>query len=108
MANLLIELKELEAAIAHANEVADSYKDTVPDCDCANEHRQLATWLSELKDIKEARLYYEVINPGEIQECPIRDVEEMPLACARCGSEAGMIEQSGGLVCGSCGALNLE
>lgn len=39
----------LDEAIEHAAQIADSYKDTVPDCECAKEHRQLAKWLTELK-----------------------------------------------------------
>lgn len=42
----------IEEAIIHAKQVADSYSDTVPNCDCAKEHRQLAEWLSELKERK--------------------------------------------------------
>ena len=40
---------KLNEAIKHAEEVADSYKDTAPNCDCALEHRQLVHWLKELK-----------------------------------------------------------
>jgi len=43
----------LEEAIKHCNEVADSYNDTCPDCDCASDHRQLASWLQELKERRE-------------------------------------------------------
>ena len=39
----------LKEAIRHAEQVADSYKDTAPDCSCAVEHRQLADWLRELQ-----------------------------------------------------------
>ena len=39
----------LDEAIKHNEEIADSYNNTVPDCDCAKEHRQLAKWLRELK-----------------------------------------------------------
>lgn len=39
----------LAEAIRHAEQVADSYKDTAPDCNCAVEHRQLAEWLRELQ-----------------------------------------------------------
>ena len=41
----------IDEAIKHAIQVADSYKDTAPDCDCARDHRQLAEWL------KKARIY---------------------------------------------------
>lgn len=43
----------IEEAIKHCNEVADSYNDTVPDCECASDHRQLASWLQELKERRE-------------------------------------------------------
>ena len=43
----------LEETIKHHEQVADSYKDTVPDCDCAKKHRQLAEWLRELKYYRE-------------------------------------------------------
>lgn len=43
----------LDEAIEHANQVADSYKDTVPACKCAHEHRQLADWLTELKVLRD-------------------------------------------------------
>ena len=42
-------MMKLAEAIRHAEQVADSYKDTVPDCGCAVEHRQLADWLKELQ-----------------------------------------------------------
>ena len=42
----------LEEMIIHAEEVADSYKDTVPDCETAEYHRQLAEWLKILKSAK--------------------------------------------------------
>lgn len=41
----------IDEAIEHAIQIADSYKDTAPDCDCARDHRQLAEWL------KKARVY---------------------------------------------------
>jgi len=43
----------LEEEIKHHEQIADSYKDTVPDCDCAKKHRQLAEWLKELKYYRE-------------------------------------------------------
>ena len=42
-------MSKLDDAIKHHEQVADSYNDTVPDCDIAHEHRQLAKWLKELK-----------------------------------------------------------
>jgi len=54
----------LDEAIKHANEVAEENQAIVDSCDyygenmakceeCAKEHRQLATWLKELKRLKE-------------------------------------------------------
>ena len=42
----------IEEAIKHAEEVADKYSATFPNCDCAKEHRQLAAWLKELLEYK--------------------------------------------------------
>jgi len=42
----------IEEAIKHSREVADSYNNTNPDCSCAAEHRQLATWLEELVELR--------------------------------------------------------
>ena len=50
----------LNEAIKHCEEVAHSYDDTVPDCKCAADHRQLAEWLKELKR------YKAIENPEEI------------------------------------------
>ena len=54
----------LEEAIKHCEEVAEKYCEKVEEgltaddfCDsCASEHRQLAEWLRELKDYKDARV----------------------------------------------------
>ncbi len=43
----------LDEAIKHSEGVYQSYQDTEPDCACAMEHKQLAEWLRELRDIKE-------------------------------------------------------
>lgn len=47
----------LDEAIRHAENIADSYKDTEPNCKCAEEHRQLAEWLKELKAYRETYPY---------------------------------------------------
>lgn len=70
----------LDEAIEHANQVADSYKDTAPACKCACEHRQLAEWLRELRQLRiENAKLREGINaawrnksckPGECLNCP--------------------------------------
>lgn len=50
---------DLESAIKHAEEVAETiekqgyYKIPEDLCECANEHRQLAEWLKELKERRE-------------------------------------------------------
>jgi len=43
----------LEEEIKHHEQITNSYKDTVPNCDCANKYRQLAEWLKELKYYRE-------------------------------------------------------
>ena len=43
----------LEEAIIHAEEVVDRCEVTDGDRACAAEHRQLAEWLKELKDVKD-------------------------------------------------------
>jgi len=58
----------LEDTIKHHEQIADSYKDTVPDCDCAKKHRQLAEWLKELKYYREECETFKVkriIQPSE-------------------------------------------
>lgn len=42
----------IDEAIAKHTQKADRYKDTVPDCDVALKHRQLAEWLKELKELR--------------------------------------------------------
>lgn len=42
-------MTNLDETIKLHDQIADSYKDTVPDCDEAQKHRQLANWLRELK-----------------------------------------------------------
>ena len=42
----------LQQAIDHARQVYESYRNTVPDCDCAMEHLQLANWLEELQSAR--------------------------------------------------------
>jgi len=43
----------LEETIEHSKKIADSYNNTVLDCECAKNHRQLAEWLKELKYYRE-------------------------------------------------------
>jgi len=58
----------LEEAIAHAEEVADydCYNDE--QMKCANEHKQLAEWLKELKSLKENKIGHwierDFVSPG--------------------------------------------
>lgn len=39
----------LDEAIEHAIQIADSYKDTAPDCDYVKDQRQLAEWLKKVR-----------------------------------------------------------
>ena len=105
MKDLIEEIKELEAAIEHSEQVADSYKDTTPDCDCALEHLQLAVWLTELLEIKKARLSVEVFFHQEYDLCPDPEPEELePNQCFRC-KESTLVERGQKLICGKCGAV---
>lgn len=52
----------LDEAIKHAEEVADGHDRikqikavTLEECKCADEHRQLAEWLKELKQLREQK-----------------------------------------------------
>lgn len=64
---------DLESAIKHCEEVAEENQAVVDSCDyygenmakceeCAKEHRQLATWLRELKQLKEQMSHSEKPN----------------------------------------------
>lgn len=47
-------MRDLPQEIEWHKRVAASYTDTVPDCETARYHRQVAEWLRELKDRREA------------------------------------------------------
>ena len=66
----------LDEAIKHSEEVADSYNNTVPDCDCAKEHRQLAEWLKELKRLRE--------QTDEGPRGKWRSLDENTFICSEC------------------------
>ena len=53
----VLKMPKLDEAIQLHDQIADSYKDTVPDCDEAQKHRQLANWLRELKAYR--KMYHE-------------------------------------------------
>lgn len=111
MKDLLREVKELEAAIEHATQVADSYNDTEPDCNCAQEHRQLAHWLTELLEIKNARLSAEVFmnqHPAYLLD-PDPELVQSDIeigGCQTCGWTGGLQEAFGRLKCPNCGRLS--
>lgn len=70
----------LDGAVAHAIQVVDSYADTVPDCDCAKEHQQLAKWLKELAELRQTVKQLEADKDGltqEVQRLTIRIVESV-------------------------------
>ena len=64
-------MMSLEQVIKHAEQVADSYKDTVPDCEPAEYHKQLAEWL---KILKAAAFEYD--EAWRIISCPTPDVTD--------------------------------
>lgn len=93
----------LDEAIEHAAQIADSYKDTVPDCKCAKEHRQLADWLTELKMLRTENAKLQDLVRGmricsddseEAQKCPLYDENE-PYRCRkdRLMSELGLSKE---------------
>ena len=45
----------LNEAIIHAEQVANSYKNTNPTCECAKDHTQLAAWLRELQSYQQIK-----------------------------------------------------
>ena len=62
----------LDDAIKHAEEVADSHDRikqikavTLEECKYAEEHRQLAEWLRELKQLKEQEFYVTTREPSD-------------------------------------------
>ena len=63
----------LRGAIEHAHQIADSYKDTAPDCACAKDHRQLAEWLEELVEKREAARHYR--ERAEVAESRLASLE---------------------------------
>ena len=69
----------LEEAIIHAKEVVDSYSDTVPNCDCANEHRQLVEWLTELKERREKEPKH-----GEWEKVRFEGEHKIMARCTNC------------------------
>ena len=79
----------LEEAIKHAEEVADSHDGikqikavTLEECRCAEEHRQLAEWLKELKAHREAweKVLDEMMNvsiPGQDAEYVYQNIHDI-------------------------------
>ena len=91
----------LEEAIAHAEEVADydCYNDDQRAC--ANEHRQLAKWLKELKSLKENKtghwIEQDFVSPGAsftVYQCPkCNEISWNPYNyCPECGARMEGIE----------------
>lgn len=63
----------LDEAIKHAEEVVDGHNRikqikavTLEECKCAEEHRQLAEWLKELKQLRELQSCWDAINQEDI------------------------------------------
>ena len=105
MKDLLQEVKELEEVIDHHTKVGESYQDTAPDCESAIEAFQLAVWLTELLEIKKARLSVEVFFHQEydLEPDPEDDEEELTESqCPRCRQEA-FVERGPKLICSNCG-----
>lgn len=78
----------IDEAIAHAEEVAWSCEEQAKQCDsddryerhvmhgnakCAAEHRQLAEWLTELKELREQKAEYK-----RLLKMAVEDISKMP------------------------------
>lgn len=86
----------LDEAIRHAEEVAeyDYYNDEQKKC--ANEHRQLAEWLKELKERRQHTGHWVLVNRGlDIYMCDqcgeILQIDRVPIwdYCPVCGARMG-------------------
>lgn len=56
---------DLESAIKHAEKVASRHFNDNTDCiNCAEEHKQLAEWLKELKELKRILYASEYVENG--------------------------------------------
>ena len=120
MKDLLQEVKELEKRIAGEQRTVDVYsKSETLDEDgrfwseryiSLESVEQLVGWLTELLEIKKARLSVEVFMQQEYDMEP--DPEEEPeepdtgVPCSRCGGE--LREKNGQFVCDGCGARRAE
>ena len=56
----------LDEAIIHAEEIAERCAVTDGDKTCEQEHRQLAEWLSELKELREKANHSDASNSSEL------------------------------------------
>ena len=70
----------LDDAIKHAEEVADSHDRikqikavTLEECKCAEEHRQLAEWLRELRQLKKQEF---CVTTRKLSDDELKDFEE--------------------------------
>ena len=86
----------LDEAIRHAEEVAeyDCYNDEQKKC--AEEHRQLAEWLKELKECRQHTGHWVLVNRGlDLYMCDqcgeILQIDSVPIwdYCPVCGARMG-------------------
>lgn len=99
MRDLFSEVRELEEAIVHADEVS-----CVAESECAVEHRRLSAWLTELLEIKKARLSLEVFFHQEYDLLPDEKNFNEECECGRCRKMA-MVDVGEMMTCSNCGAL---
>lgn len=59
----------IDDAIKHCEEVADGFTEQGKCAECAAEHRQLAEWLKELKQLKEQESCEDAINRQAALDC---------------------------------------
>lgn len=100
---------EIDEAIKHCEEVAERQErasnfwskgsKNYENClECAKEHRQLATWLTELKQLKEQQL-----NKGKWVEYCYQN-----LSCSKCGHIIADTDIDEYKYCPNCGAKMQE
>ena len=59
---------DLESAIKHCEEVADGMTEQGKCAECADEHKQLAEWLKELKQLREQEPCDDAISRADVEQ----------------------------------------
>lgn len=97
----------IDEAIQKHLGIANSYKDTVPDCDIAREHKQLTAWLRELKEanaiIRICRRVLAYLCVYEIDDTSTRNEVQTLLNCiteylSGCSENGGVSDEAESLI----------